>query len=739
MFSKFFYDYSLKNIPFPNRDAYLKLLIAKTGEFIERLRWKAFFFLNPNENKADIPNTFGFNTSKNAPQCKELSAFENDLFELVTNVKFRNKPKDNFQKDLQKKIREIKTSDKVFLLADKTTNIYKVEPEMYNKLLSDNVTKDYKKSSKKDVDKVNKEGKRITEKLKIDDRVEMHGENSAYVTLKDHKGNFQEVPKCRLINPAKSQIGKISKQLLEQLNTDIRNKSGLQQWRSTDDALRWFKNVERRQGSNFLQLDISEFYPSINSDLLDKAFAFGESILEKPIDKGTIDIVKHSRKAFLFTQDTDTPWVKKENESFDVTMGAPDGAEVCEFVGLFLLHQVKENCPDLNFGLYRDDGLAVHKKLPGRRLDKVRQKLHEVFKEHGLKITVDTNLTVTNFLDVTLNITDGSYIPYRKPNSSPLYVHAKSNHPPCVIKQLPKSINKRLNKISSSEEAFDGAKLDYQNALHNSGYNYTLTYESSENTSVKSVYDSEETNLKQTTGEEEPKKKKKKRDILWFNPPFNGEVATNIGKRFLELIDIHFPRGHKLSKCFNRNCVKLSYCCMPNVKNIVQSHNKMVNNEFLKQSQTEVKQTNDPLCNCRNRAKCPLNNECCKNKGPVVYKAVLKGRNGEEYTYIGSSVEFKDRYNNHKQTFRDEKLRYSTTLANFVWQEELGQEPEITWSILRKTKVYTKGGKYCDLCLSEKLLISKEQKERPWHCLNKRSDFTNKCVHKSMCKLRRLK
>ena len=745
MFSKFHFNYSQKNIPVPNRDSYIKLLIAKTGDFIERLRWKAFFFLNPEASKADIPNTFGFNTSRNAPLCKDISAFENALFDLVTNVKFRNKPKDDFQKDLQKKVSDIKKSDKVFVLADKTTNIYKVEPDSYNRLLSNNITKDYKKSSRDDVDDVNKEAKVITEKLKIDDRVDMHSENPAYITLKDHKGNFTDNPKCRLINPAKSQIGKISKQLLENINTEIRVTTKLKQWRSTEEALNWFKQIDKSTGSKFLQLDIVEFYPSIKSELLDKAFDFAESVLKKPIGKDTKNIVKNSRKAFLFTQENETPWVKQTETNFDVTMGAPDGAELCEFVGLYLLHQIKEQCPELDFGLYRDDGLAAHRRIPGRSLEKLRQKLHQIFKDQGLRITIDTNLTITNFLDVTLNITDGSYSPYRKPNSLPLYVHSKSNHPPNIIRELPKAINRRLKKISSSKEIFEGTKQEYQNALTNSGYEYDLLYDFEKSSSGNEHnIDSDETNLKQPSSSSEncnaeQTNKKRKRDILWFNPPFNSEVSTNIGKRFLELIDRHFPKGSKLSKCFNRNCVKISYSCMPNVKNIIKSHNKKVNGQYIEKQQTKVKQVESTECNCRNKAKCPLNNKCCVNKGPVVYKAAVKDNQGVEHTYIGSSVNFKDRYRNHTKSFRDPTYKTETTLSNFIWSENLGSEPSITWSIVAQTKVYQKGARYCDLCLTEKLKIAKELRSKPFTCLNKRSDLTNKCVHRSLCKLARIK
>ena len=73
---------------------------------------------------------------------------------------------------------------------------------------------------------------------------------------------------------------------------------------------------------------------------------------------------------------------------------------------------------------------------------------------------------------------------------------------------------------------------------------------------------------------------------------------------------------------------------MPNVKNIIKSHNKKVNGQYIEKQQTEVKQVESTECNCRNKAKCPLNNKCCVNKGPVVYKAAVKDNQGVEHIYL---------------------------------------------------------------------------------------------------------
>ena len=58
-------------------------------------------------------------------------------------------------------------------------------------------------------------------KLKIDDRVEVTAQKEAFITLKDHKDNFANKSTCRLINPSKQEIGKISKQILDDINQKL--------------------------------------------------------------------------------------------------------------------------------------------------------------------------------------------------------------------------------------------------------------------------------------------------------------------------------------------------------------------------------------------------------------------------------------------------------------------------------------------------------------------------------------
>ena len=53
---------------------------------------------------------------------------------------------------------------------------------------------------------------------------------NAFITLKDHKEDFNSNPKCRLINPANGEIGKASKSCTENINRKVRELSPLNQW-----------------------------------------------------------------------------------------------------------------------------------------------------------------------------------------------------------------------------------------------------------------------------------------------------------------------------------------------------------------------------------------------------------------------------------------------------------------------------------------------------------------------------
>ena len=140
------------------------------------------------------------------------------------------------------------------------------------------------------------------------------------------------------------------------------------------------------------------------------------------ITKQEYEIIMHSRKSLVF--DEGSPWAKKNGNSlFDVTMGSYDGAEICELIGVHILNTLSRKFDKKNIGLSRDDGLAVIKSTSGVTAYRTWKDITKALRDLGLRITIDCNLKVTNFLDITLNLNNGEYSPYRKPNDRPVYIH----------------------------------------------------------------------------------------------------------------------------------------------------------------------------------------------------------------------------------------------------------------------------------------------------------------------------
>ena len=78
----------------------------------------------------------------------------------------------------------------------------------------------------------------------VSERVDCLTKSNALISLKDHQSIFSSNPKCRLINPVKSEIGKISKYFSQQLNSKVRDLSSVNQWQETSTVINWFKNKE---------------------------------------------------------------------------------------------------------------------------------------------------------------------------------------------------------------------------------------------------------------------------------------------------------------------------------------------------------------------------------------------------------------------------------------------------------------------------------------------------------------
>ena len=169
----------------------------------------------------------------------------------------------------------------------------------------------------------------------------------------------------------------------------------------------------------------------------------------------------------------------------------------------------------------------------------------------------------------------------------------------------------------------------------------------------------------------------------------------------MRLLDKHFPPNHKFYPILNRNCVKISYSCMPNMASIIKSRNAKLMKPV---SGNPVPHTSEATC--------------------IVYQAtVTSGK--QSNMYFGScSTTFKARFNNHTSSFRHQSKAASMELSKHVWKLKDSNRP---YNIMWATPFHC-GAKACGLCLAEKLQI---MQAKPGPLLNKRSELVSKCRHKA--------
>ena len=211
--------------------------------------------------------------------------------------------------------------------------------------------------------------------------------------------------------------------------------------------------------------------------------------------------------------------------------------------------------------------------------------------------------------------------------------------------------------------------------------------------------------------------------------PHSANVNTNIGHRFLTLVDKHFPKENKLRKIFNRNTIKISYSCMNNTKEIVDNHNKRILNSSKHTDKSTDNSVHNKSCNCRQKNTCPLNGNCLQLS--VIYQETIKRNdNNTSETYIGLTENtLKTRYRNHMASFHHTKHRNSTELSKHVWSlTDNDIDYSISWRIISSSSSYNSSSKRCNLCLKEKFLIICRH---DLSSLNKRNELVSSCRHRN--------
>ena len=696
-------NYSSKNIPIHSEREYKYHFLRSFEKFRHNLLWRVFFFLTPIA-VGHQKETFGLNSSRPPPVVPELKPFFTKMEGLLRGVEFK-KFSNPLQTKLKKDRQKISQNNKLLVPADKTRNFYSLEKEKYVELLDKDIHKSYKKTTGVEVENIDIEQRNIVENLDLTDRnIFKIQTQHAKISLKDHKENFNSNPSTRLVNPTKPEVGKISKKILDRMNSEIRRKTNYNQWLNSDSVISWFKNIGDKHTQTFILFDVVSMYPSISEKLLVEALQWASGITK--VTNEEKNIILKSKRSLLYDHRGE-PFVKKGGSNFDITMGSWDGAESCDLVSLFLLGKVQHL--NLNIGAYRDDWLAVS-HYTARVTEMKKKELCKIFKAYGLNITIEANQKKINFLDITLDLDSGLFQPFTKANANIKYVHIQSNHPPTIKKNLPRNINNRLSRISSNAEVFDKAKPPYQSALREAGYGFDLKFD-------------------QSAAAPSEKKRRRSRRVTWWNPPWSDNVKTHIGKEFIKIIKTSFPPNHKLHKICNTNTLKLSYSCLPNMSAEISKHNSKI----LKPDVVNVALSKS--CNCRDKTTCPLPQYGCMAMKSVVYQAtVTREDNNRVETYAGLTADhFKVRWRGHNWDLSHSECRGNTALAGYVWSLKDSNIPHsITWDILGRAPDYNPVTKTCRLCTLEKFFIIYHPTRAS---LNQRSEIFTPCLHRDRNRL----
>ena len=275
------------------------------------------------------------------------------------------------------------------------------------------------------------------------------------------------------------------------------------------------------------------------------------------------------------------------------------------------------------------------------------------------------------------------------------YIHIESNAPPKIIKHIPISIENLPSNLYSNKKLFHESTTHYEESFQLSVYNKKLTYKH--------------------TDTKQQKHRNHKRKTIWFKQPFSESVWTKIGKSFLIMRDLNFPKNHIYNSIFNRNKIILSCSCEQNMESVIYNQNLKLLNNIAK-----IKES----CKCRNRNNCPLDGKC--QTPNINYKAKITSNqsNYKKEIHIDiAETNFKYRFNNHMKFFTLKQYENNTELYKECWKVQPFHTKNTPGEYSEMCTVQLTQNKKFYLVLNAKLRITSYNGD---NLLNKRSELINK-------------
>ena len=151
-----------------------------------------------------------------------------------------------------------------------------------------------------------------------------------------------------------------------------------------------------------------------------------------------------------------------------------------------------------------------------------------------------------------------------------------------------------------------------------------------------------------------PQKKQQKRRRICFKLHFSLNIKTIIGKTFLKLLTVYFPKSNGLYKIFNKNMVKVSYSCMNYISSIIWLHKKRP----LRPRTTEYG------CSFQTTVNCPLQNQYLMPS--IIYPTGVESNTTKgTKIYLGlAKTSFKEQFRKHNKDLNYEHTEKAQNYQN---------------------------------------------------------------------------
>ena len=104
-------------------------------------------------------------------------------------------------------------------------------------------------------------------------------------------------PSFQLINPSKSDIGRMSKKILDKINKIVILETNVNQWKNRNSVISWFKRLQNGNRLSFVNFDVQSYCPFISENLFQEATNFAKDIVE--LSDTELLIVMQTRKTLF--------------------------------------------------------------------------------------------------------------------------------------------------------------------------------------------------------------------------------------------------------------------------------------------------------------------------------------------------------------------------------------------------------------------------------------------------------